>query len=271
MKISSRKAGSRSGPALENQRYRAKILYFKKVLSKLLSIRRFNTGSCPICEKKTIFVETGTWLRDNYFCIRCASIPRARALIYVLENHIPNWRNLKIHESSPGSPSSNKLKLECRNYTSSQFFPDTALGTYKTGIRCENIETLTFEDSFFDIFITQDVLEHVFSPENALKEIARVIKPGGAHVFSVPWYSWKKTVRRATHTNGTIIHHLPADYHGNPIDENGSLVVSEMGSEFLNHIQTVSGLTTSAIKIIDRSLGIDGEFIEIFISRKTNP
>lgn len=258
-------------PAPKNHRYRSKILYFKKAVSKLVSIRRFNTGFCPICQKKTVFVETGTWLRDNYFCITCKSIPRARALIHVLETHMPGWRNLSIHESSPGSPSSDKMRRECPGYTSSQFFPDTAPGAYKKDIRCENIEALTFKDSHFDLFITQDVLEHVFSPEKALKEIARVIKPGGAHVFSVPWYYWKKTVRRATHNNGGILHHLPAEYHGNPIDEKGSLVVSEMGSEFLDHIRTVSGLTTSFVRIRDRSLGIDGKFIEIFISRKPLP
>ena len=44
---------------------------------------------------------------------------------------------------------------------------------------------MTFENESFDLFITQDVFEHVMTPNKAFKEIERVLKPGGAHVFTV--------------------------------------------------------------------------------------
>jgi hypothetical protein len=66
-------------------------------------------GHCPICEKWTIFLKEGTWLRDQLKCYRCNSIPRWRALIHILQARFPNWRERRIHESSPGGPASEKL------------------------------------------------------------------------------------------------------------------------------------------------------------------
>jgi 2-polyprenyl-3-methyl-5-hydroxy-6-metoxy-1,4-benzoquinol methylase len=45
---------------------------------------------------------------------------------------------------------------------------------------------MTFGTEQFDLFITQDVMEHVFRPRLAVKEIMRVLKTGGAHIFTAP-------------------------------------------------------------------------------------
>ena len=63
---------------------------------------RLNRGYCTICDCGVWFNETGPWLRDQYLCSRCGSIPRNRALVKVLNDHFPGWRELQIHESSPG-------------------------------------------------------------------------------------------------------------------------------------------------------------------------
>jgi len=52
--------------------------------------------------------------------------------------------------------------------------------------RCENLEALTFANESIDLHITQDVMEHVFHPSKVFKEIARTLKLGGAHIFTVP-------------------------------------------------------------------------------------
>ncbi|MGQ0519368.1 class I SAM-dependent methyltransferase, partial [Bacillus sp. D-CC] len=51
-------------------------------------------------------------------------------------------------------------------------------------IRCENLEDMTFQNESFDLFITQDVFEHVMEPKKAFKEIERVLKPGGALLYT---------------------------------------------------------------------------------------
>jgi hypothetical protein len=60
-----------------------------------------NRGYCPICERSALFIARDPWLRDHYKCQRCRSIPRERALMLVVQQHFPNWRDLTIHESSP--------------------------------------------------------------------------------------------------------------------------------------------------------------------------
>jgi len=239
----------------------------KKVFIHILK-RGFSLGACPICEKPTLFYKEGEWLRDQYRCIGCGSIPRWRALIFVLEKHFPNWRELCIHESSPGGAASAKLERECQSYTPTHYFPETLPGQLKKGYRCEDLEKQTFTDESFDLVITQDVLEHLLAPKKAFAEIKRTLRPGGAHVFTVPWYYWKDTIVRAVREADTIHYLFEPEYHGNPIDPKGSLVTREWGRDLCDFIYKHSGMTTTAVRIYDKRQGIEAEFIEVFISWK---
>jgi SAM-dependent methyltransferase len=240
-------------------------------ISKELIEGKINKGYCPICDSQTLFTEKDKWLRDFYVCQKCWSIPRQRAIIVVLNRFYPEWKNLKIHESSPGGPSSKKIEKHCAEYTPTQFFQDVSLGKSKDGIRCENLEQMTFEDNSFDLMITQDVFEHVMNPLAAFKEIERILKPGGAHIFTMPWYpKLDKTMQRARQLdNGEIEFLEEAIYHGNPIDSKGSLVTFDWGVDFTDLIYAKSGMSTTIYLEKDRKKGIDGEFLEVFISRKS--
>lgn len=226
-------------------------------------------GHCPICERRTVFCKEGPWLRDQFRCARCLSIPRWRAVVFVLETFFPDWRKQSIHESSPGGAASDKIARECGQCVQSHWFPDVLLGGSRGGFRCEDLENQTFSDSAFDLVVSQDVFEHVLDPAKGFSEIARTLKPGGAHVFTIPWYYWKPTLVRADRDGAGAVRHLTApDYHGNPIDPKGSLVVTEWGADFCDFVYRASGLTTTAVRICDRRRGIEAEFIEVFISRK---
>jgi hypothetical protein len=58
------------------------------------------------------------------------------------------------------------------------------------------------------------------------------------------------------------------EYHGNPIDKKGSLVTFDWGRDFVNFIDSNSGMRTMVHLEIDRKKGLDGDFLEVFISRK---
>ena len=47
-------------------------------------------------------------------------------------------------------------------------------------------EGLSFEDSYFDIIILSDVIEHVSNRFEAMKELKRILKPGGQLVIVTP-------------------------------------------------------------------------------------
>lgn len=216
----------------------------------------------------SIFVEQGEWLRDQYHCIRCGSIPRQRALITRIGELYDDLSQLVIHESSPDGVSSDFLTRKCGFYSASQYFPDVEPGTIHHGFQCENLENLTFPSESFNVFITQDVMEHVLDPEAAFSEIARVLKPGGHHIFTVPLYKGKLTKVRARKCSEGIEYLESPDYHSNPVDSHGSLVVTEWGDDLGLFIERSSSVTTEITSYSERLYGLAGEFLDVLVSTK---
>ena len=188
-----------------------------------------------------------------------------------IETFFPNWRELVIHESSPGNRGASvRLANECPGYIPSQYFPGAQPGELCGGIRSENLERLSFPDNSIDLHVTQDVMEHVFDPSSAFREIARTLKPGGAHIFTVP------LVRKATPSqrraslasNGEVEHLMPPIFHGNPISDQGVLVTVDWGFDICQSIFRASGLFTSIHTIDDLSRGIRAEYIEVLVTPK---
>ncbi len=230
-----------------------------------------NIGYCPICEAEVKFIATNEWLRDHYICTQCESIPRERALMDVLNNIRPDWKRLTVHETSPGyRGASVRLKNECEQYIPSQYFSDTPSGAITNGIRCENLESLTFGDNTIDLHISQDVMEHVFNPSKAFSEIARTLTPGGMHIFTVPLVNkWNPSNRRAKLDNeGNIVYLAEPSYHGNPIGDGKSLVTMDWGFDICEFIFLSSGLFSQLIYIDDIQKGIRAELIEVIVTRK---
>lgn len=225
-----------------------------------------NHGWCACCRSQTEFVETGVWLRAHYRCTRCQSTPRFRAVNLTLDTYFPGWEQLTIHESSP---SNDFIERHALYYSSSYFYDGVRPGTTHLGRRCENLEALTFPDDSFDLFITQDVFEHVFQPDRAVREVLRVVKPGGAHVFTAPKHKGlRETRQRARQTRGRVEHLLEAQYHGNPIGDGRALVTWDYGDDFELYLWAWCRYPTVTYVVRDRQLGLDGEYLEVFVTRK---
>lgn len=228
-------------------------------------------GYCICCDKKVKFVSYDSWLRDYFICTNCKSIPRERALMLTIEKYFPNWKDLDIHESSPGGRGvSMKLKKKCRRYTSSQFYPKQPLGKNINYNRNENLEIMTFKDKSFDIFITQDVFEHIYNPEKAFKEIARVLKEGGCHIFTVPLVNKHNPseVWAIKGKNCEPVFLKEPEYHINPINPLGSPVTMHWGYDIINYIKEVSSLDTTIEYLHNLDYGIWAEYIEVLVSKK---
>lgn len=93
----------------------------------------------------------------------------------------------------------------------------------------QNLERLTYPDASFDLVITSDVLEHVRLYERAHGEIARVVRPGGTYIFTVP-HSRTLTanlVRVATPVFDDPSQDdflLPPEYHGSADPDEGPVL-----------------------------------------------
>jgi SAM-dependent methyltransferase len=228
-------------------------------------------GFCPCCGSQTRFVAHDPWLRDHFRCVVCRSSPRHRALLTVLERHAPGWATLSMHESSPSrGGASLRLRQGCAGYLATHYFPGQPRGKVVDGFRNEDLGQQTFDDASFDLVVTQDVLEHVYEPARVFQEIARTLKPGGLHVFSVPLVNKHRSSQRWA-TQGDdgepVFLHEP-DYHGNPIDPRGSPVTMHWGFDIVEHIREACGLDTVIEHPDDLGRGIRAEYIEILVTRK---
>ena len=76
--------------------------------------------------------------------------------------------------------------IQLPHFFSSDFAPGSDPGATVQGIRSEDLTRLTYPDSSFDLVLTSETLEHVPDLEAALKEIHRVLVPGGRHLFTIP-------------------------------------------------------------------------------------
>lgn len=233
-------------------------------------------GFCPICESETTFTSDSTWYRDKLQCQTCpgGSRPRVRALALVLSELRPDWRSLAIHESSPNAEGiSVKLKAEAPGYIGSHFFPGKPLGeTLENGFRNEDLQAQTFAENTFDVVISLDVMEHVYDPEAAFREVYRTLKTGGLYICTFPVRKNQVTgmERRLTrHSDGAVEHHKEPEYHGNPIDPTGgSIVTVDYGYDVHQWIAEKTAFDVRVYRFADKKHGIIGEYTEVFVCSK---
>jgi hypothetical protein len=111
--------------------------------------------------------------------------------------------------------------------------------------------------------VTEDVLEHVFNPTAAFKEISRTLRPGGAHVFTVPLMreSLHSSPRAIRYHDGSCVMLQPPDYHGTPADSERSPVTIDLDFVICQMILSATGLSIEIYIIDDLSQGIRAKYI----------
>lgn len=233
----------------------------------------WHRGECPICEKQTEFMSYDLANRDNLVCTSCpnASVPRERALMLVLREVAPNWRQLRIHESSPAERGvSSLLKREAIFYMPTHFIPGVTPGEKHGEFRSENLEAQTFADGAFDLVISLDVMEHVNRPELAFREVYRTLVDGGCYIFTAPTFSTLEASYRGAEylPDGSVQFLGSPDYHVNPINEKGSPVTFYYGYDLPKLICEWSGFDVRVYRFWDQKHGIIGAMTEVYLCRK---
>jgi SAM-dependent methyltransferase len=244
----------------------------KKLLQKLVPSGYYYSfeGYCPCCESQVTFLSYNPVLRERLKCTSCNSSTRERALMMVIDKHFPGWKHQSIHESSPEMRGvSQKLKNDCRGYVATQFYPGEETGVIIDGFRNEDLEQQTFADNTFDIVVTQDVMEHVYNPQKAFSEIARTLKKGGAHIFTIPVINrhMPTEVWATLGKDGKPNFLKTPEFHGNPVSSEGSAVTMHWGYDIVDHIRDYCGMDTVIENLHVPQNGVFAEF-EVFVSFK---
>ena len=122
----------------------------------------------------------------------------------------------------------------------SRFYPKSLLSWFARefyyGIYNIDLERqLAFSDREFDVILALDILEHVFEPKLVLNEMRRTLKADGVVAiltFPIQKQLVQATTQRAERDEqGNIVYLQSPEFHGNPIDDRGSLVTYDYGYE----------------------------------------
>lgn len=194
-------------------------------------------------------------LRETIQCNRCGATMRHRTLVSAFLSVLKDQTthrfasiealrkqglgNLRVLDTDAFSPTAKRLKV-LSGYTVSSFRPElpmgSALGPNHINI---NLEKIDFPDEAFDVVLTSDVMEHVRDIEAAHREIARVLRPGGAYVFTIPYDPACITHHVLVDTSGSEDRFLvPPQYHGDPIT-GGVLAYRVFGREIFSDLTNV--------------------------------
>jgi SAM-dependent methyltransferase len=199
-----------------------------RVIPNLRYLAKSRVRVCGACQSMTLvmaFAESD----ELHFCVRCRANRRYELLARYLRHAFPDISALDVLELDYGSPLRGSLG-QARTYTRSFFRDNVPPGTVREdGAVCQDITRLTYADASLDLIVSSDVLEHVPDALAAFREAARVLRPGGAHVFTVP--SRAATCRRAKIENGRVVHLLPPEFHNDPLDPAGVLAFWDFGPD----------------------------------------
>jgi SAM-dependent methyltransferase len=146
-------------------------------------------------------------------CLGCLSTFRHRAVGAVLTK-LGLGRDARVYEMSSRGALCRHLRRTFAQVTTSELFDDVAPGGFRDGVQCQDAQRLTYGDAAFDLVTSTEVFEHVPDDRRAFAEIYRVLRPGGSLVFTVPLMDAPATLERARSENGTIVHLLEPEYHG---------------------------------------------------------
>lgn len=200
-----------------------------------------------VCGLSQLFARAKHAIRETYNCQHCKASLRERgqaeAILACYEGlhaatlselvEYSDFRRLHIYEPGTIGPF-RRLFKRLPYYQQSDYYSEIERSKAPPDIPHQSLEKLCFADASFDLVITSDILEHVRLPERAFSEIARVLKPGGYHVFTVPLQEPlpATTVARVDTSGEFDKPLLPEHYHGN--GKGGrSLVYTDFGADVL--------------------------------------
>lgn len=138
--------------------------------------------TCPICSGHfRMLLSFGVKKRQNAKCPKCGSLERHRLLWLYLRDRTNFFTDhLKILDIAPLHYLQEKCKkLENLDYISADISSPIAMTKM-------DITDIHLPDNQFDCIICYHVLEHINDDKKAMRELFRIIKPGGWAILQVP-------------------------------------------------------------------------------------
>ena len=215
-------------------------------------IRSDYSGYCTVCGTRGLFVHNPAIrsIRENFTCKSCKASLRYREQARLVVSHFPGdgakclaelaretgFRRAGIYEPGLIGPFRKYLR-DLDGYRNSFFESDVSPGEIRSDTECQDLMKLTYADNSFDLVLSSDIFEHVRKPFVGFKEVDRVLKPEGFHIFSIPlqWPMRRRTVSRVDTSGPKDEYVLPAHYHG-ARGGSKSLVYTDFGADMVDRM-----------------------------------
>jgi len=232
-------------------------------------------GFCAVCNKFEEFIvddqysyidSKGQWhpnWRERLECPECHMNNRQRLISTLIDQEIKKYPNKRLYLMEQVTPLYSWLKKSYPEnlIIGSEYLENGVSGEISGGIRHENVESLSFEDNCFDLIVSNDVMEHVPNPLLGFQECARVLRPGGKFLMTIPFWTHQEcSIVRARVSNLGLEKILPENYHGNPVSDKGSLVFTDFGWDVIASVENAGFGVVNADLYVNVQNGHIGEY-----------
>lgn len=245
---------------------------------------RFLTpGFCAVCGRWTRFVSTWAYAqeeegakqvnwREELSCYDCHLNNRKRAAFHLLMDAIPLAKHARIYLTEQTTDLYINVRKKFAGTVGSEYLGDSIAKGHAgaDGIRNEDLTQLTFAGGEFDAILSLDVIEHIPDFKRAFAECARVLKPGGKMLWSVPFdiNSVPNKIRARLRPDGSVEHLLPPEYHVDRLNPEGCLCFQHFGWEMLEEMKEAGFSSAHAVCFYSPVYGYIGGEQLIFVAEK---
>ena len=238
---------------------------FIKRLAQIVRISDLAIGRerCPLCG-----FGWSIRLRDEDIgirCLRCRASAVTQSVIAVLGKLPLDIATADVCELSALGPLVRYLAPRTRSLATSEFMEGVTPGSLHNGVRCENVERLSYANDSFDLCTSTEVFEHVADDRRGFAEMRRVLRPGGWLVFSVPLTGAATTQERTAMIDGERHDVLPPEYHGDRYRGRQVFCYRNYGEDIVERLRDV-GFPDA--RLCDPGLHLFGHARRIVVARK---
>jgi len=147
---------------------------------------RGSTVTCPICDTHyRKFLPYGRITpRENALCPNCLSLERHRLIWLYLNDRTDFFKTKKsiLHIAPEACYIQRFEKIHGAGYITADI--ESPLAKVKM-----DIHQIPFSENNFDMVLCNHVLEHVKDDIQAMREIHRVLRPGGVAILQIPFFN----------------------------------------------------------------------------------
>lgn len=145
------------------------------------------TATCNLCGYTGRFDSFGDTNRFGAMCPKCRSLERARLFGLAIDAGFLSFTGKDVLHFAPERSIRELVQPRAKSYVTADITPDIADLVL-------NIEDIALESATKDIIVCSHVLEHV-DDRKALREMHRVLRPGGQLIAQVPivesWHTFE--------------------------------------------------------------------------------